>query len=84
MKKGTVVATIKTAHIIPPKLAPKQMNTNNNKPDREIPEKTHEQLEKLFPKLDLGGMKNWTEEQKDQTHQLFEEYHHLFALEDLE
>ena len=85
LKKGTVVATIKAANIIPPMFAAKPPcdNNNNNNKD-EIPEKTPARLEKLFSKLDLSGMESWDKEQKDKMKKVFEDYHHLFALEDLE
>ena len=50
----------------------------------QIPEKTPARIEKLFNKLDLSGMKGWSLSQKQQIKQVFENYHHLFALEDLE
>ena len=50
----------------------------------QIPEKTPARIEKLFNKLDLSGMKGWSLSQKQQMKQVFENYHHLFALEDLE
>ena len=85
LKKGTIVATIKAANIIPPMLAAKpQSDNNNNNIKDEIPEKTHARLEKLFSKLDLSGMEGWDKEQKDKLKKFFQDYHHLFALEDLE
>ena len=39
-----------------------------------------EDQKKLNSKLDLDGIENWTEEQKEQVKQLFHEYGHLFAL----
>ena len=85
LKKGTIVATIKAANIIPPMLAakPSSENKNNNSKD-EIPKKTPARLEKLFNKLDLSKMENWDQEQKNKIKKVFEDYHHLFALEDLE
>ena len=85
LKKGTVVATIKAANIIPPMLAAKPpSDSNNNNSKDEIPEKTPARLEKLFKKLDLSGMENWDQEQKNKMKKVFEDYHYLFALEDLE
>ena len=62
LKKGTIVATIKAANIIPPMLAAKLQSDNNNIKD-EIPEITPARLEKLFSKLDLSGMESWDKEQ---------------------
>ena len=82
LNKGTVVATVKAANIIPPMLAPKPPN-ENSKPE-EIPKKTPARLEKLFSKLDLSGMDDWSPIQKDSMRKVFEDYYHLFTLEDLE
>ena len=82
LNKGTVVATVKVANIIPPMLAPKPA-PENSKP-KKIPKKTPARLEKLFSKLDLSGMDDWSPTQKDSMRKVFEDYHHLFALEDLE
>ena len=59
LKKGTIVATIKAANIIPPMFAAKPQSNNNNNKTEEIPEKTPARLEKLSSKLDLSGMENW-------------------------
>ena len=82
LNKGTVVATVKVTNLIPPMLAPKPP-PGNSKPE-EIPKKTLARLEKLFSKLDLSGMDDWSHTQKDSMRNVFEDYHHLFALEDLE
>ena len=85
LKMGTIVATIKAANIIPPMLAAKPpSDSNNNNSKDEIPEKTPARLEKLFSKLDLTGMENWDQEQKNKMKKVLEDYHYLFALEDLE
>ena len=79
LKKGTVVATIRAANVIPPILAPR-----SDSKSVEIPKKTPARLEKLFSKLDLSGMSSWSESQQGEMCKVFEDYHHLFALEDLE
>ena len=83
LKKRTIVTTIKAANIIPPMLATKPQPNNNNNKKEEIPEKTPARLEKLFNKLDLSGMESWDQDQKDRMKKVFEDYHYLFALEDL-
>ena len=82
LKKGTVVAHVKPANLIPPMLAPK--NENNSAQGDEIPEKTPAQIQKLFSKLDLSGMASWPQEKQIEMRKVFEDYHYLFALEDLE
>ena len=43
-----------------------------------------ERLEKLFSKLDLSGVQSWSNQDRNDMTFLIEEYHHLFALDDLE
>ena len=82
LKKGTVVAHVKPANLIPPMLAPR--NENSNAKSEEMSEKTPERIQKLFSKLDLSGMANWPEERQKEMRKVFEDYHYLFALDDLE
>ena len=51
LKKGTVVASVKAANLIPPKLAPRYTNENNNN-NNEKPQLTPECTEKLFCKTE--------------------------------
>ena len=83
LRKGTIVATVKAGNKVPPMLAPKIHKEKESKKEQ-IPEKTPARIEKLFNKLDLSGMNGWSQSQKQQMKQVFEDYHHLFALEDLE
>ena len=48
------------------------------------PEATPERLNKLFSKLDLLGIDEWSEENQQAVHDLMVEYQHLFTLNDLE
>ena len=82
-KKGTIIATIKAANLVPPKLAPKYVNENNNN-NNEKPKLTSERTEKLFSKLDLKGSENWDPDTQTMLNQVFKDYHHIFALDDLE
>ena len=45
---------------------------------------TKEQLEKLFVKLDLNGIEDRTDENKEEVWKLIEEFSFLFALNDLD
>ena len=45
---------------------------------------TQERLDKLFGKLDLKGIEDWSEYDQNQVCELMKEYQHLFALDDLE
>ena len=83
IKKGTTVASIKAANLIPPKLAPKYVNENNNN-NKETQKLTPERVEKLFSKLDLEGAEKWSPEVQTKLNQVFKDYHHIFALDDLE
>ena len=83
IKKGTTVASIKAANLIPPKLAPKYINENNNN-NKETQKLTPGRAEKLFSKLDLEGAEKWSPEVQTKLNQVFKDYHHIFALDDLE
>ena len=48
------------------------------------PELTPSRLEQLFSKLDFSGIEEWPEDVQQQVVELFKEYHHIFALTDLE
>ena len=81
LNKGSVVAVVKAANVVPPMLAPKKEEGKDN---MQMLEKTPEQLDKLFSNLDLSGMQSWSVEQQREMREVFEDYHHLFALEDME
>ena len=58
-----------------------------NSRDHKLPpqaELTSDRLDKLFSKLDFSGMEEWPEDVQQQVVDLFKEYHHIFALSDLE
>ena len=83
LKKGTVIARIQAANLIPPKLAPRETNTNNNNDN--VPwEPTEERIQKLFSKLNLSGADQWEETDRLELKRIFTKYHHIFALEDIE
>ena len=83
IKKGTVIASVKAANLVPPKLAPKYTNENNSN-NNEKPQLTPERVKKLFSKLDLEGAKDWNPDIQARLNQVFKDYHHIFALDDLE
>ena len=83
LQKGTVVACVQAANLIPPKLAPRETNVNNNN-DNTSPEPSPERIEKLFSKLNLSGADEWEETDQLELKRIFTEYHHIFALEDIE
>ena len=78
LKNGMVVAKIMSANMIPPALAPK---INNEKDGLEPLSET---LTKLFDKLDLSDILDWTQKNQDDVYTLMKENQHLFALNDLE
>ena len=45
---------------------------------------TPEREQFLFSKIDLDGIKDWTDGLKSKTQELFKEYAHVFALENLD
>ena len=83
LQKGTVVACIQAANLIPPKLAPRVTNVNNNN-DKESQDPSPKRIEKLFSKLDLSGAEEWEETDRLKLKELFVKFHHIFALEDME
>ena len=48
------------------------------------PEPRPERLDKLFTKLDLSDIQNWSEDLQQEVYDIMVEYQHLFALNDLE
>ena len=83
LTKGTVIACVQAANLIPPKLAPRETNTNNNNDSTPL-EPTTERIEKLFSKLNLSGADQWEETDRLELKRIFAKYHHIFALEDTE
>ena len=81
--KGAVIAQVQPANIIPPKLAPRVTNVNNNN-DKDSQDPSPERIEKLFSKLDLSGAEEWEETDRLKLKELFVKFHHIFALEDME
>ena len=57
------------------------MNTEDHKLPPQ-PELTPDRLDKLFSKLDFSGMEEWPEDVQQEVVELFQEYHHIFALSD--
>ena len=105
LKKGTKVAHVTAANIVPPMLAPDpsidkseleyimQEHNKEDVPEYKImnsgenvakPKPMLERLDKLFTKLDLSGIQDWSEDLQQEVHGLMVEYQHLFALNDLE
>ena len=60
LSKGTVIAKVQAANLIPPKLAPRMTNTNNNNDNSSL-ESSPECIEKLFSKLNLSRADQWEE-----------------------
>ena len=83
IKKGTIIASVKAANLVPPKLAPRYTNENNNN-NNERPPLTPERIQKLFSKLNLEGAENWSPNIQMKLNKVFKDYHHIFALDDLE
>ena len=83
LNKGTVVAKVQAANMVPPKLAPRFTNVNTNNAYQSF-EPSPKHIEKLFSKLNLTGADHSSEEYRLKMRQLFIEHHHIFALDDLE
>ena len=61
LKKGTVIAKVQAANLIPLKLAPRFTNTNSNNANQSS-EPSPERIKKLFFKLNISGVDDWSEE----------------------
>ena len=61
-------------------------NSKDTEPEvpLEPPPLTPEREQLLFSKIDHGGIKDWTDDLKSKTRELFREYAHVFALESLD
>ena len=79
LKKGTKVTLIMSANVVPPALAPK-----TDKKDFKNMESLNQILNKLFDKLDLSNILDWTKDNQESARNLMAEYQHLFALSELE
>ena len=93
----TVIAKIAAANVVPPSYAPKgdssELNSKNMSTNRhnaesegplEAPPLTLEKEHLLFSKINLDGIKDWSDDLKYKTRELFKEYAHIFALESLD
>ena len=59
-------------------------STKTRNPKMEKPALTPERSNRLFSRLNLLGMEDWPDDIQHEAVELFKEYHHLFALSDLE
>ena len=82
IKKGTIIASVKAANLVPPKLAPRYTNENNNKNSKKL-QLMSECIERLFSKLNLEGADEWTPNVQAKMNKVFKDYNHIFALDDL-
>ena len=90
--KGQHIAQVSAANQVPNMLAPKYVVTKSdegkkNVMDRAFPTKSRrdpERITKLWEQLDITGSDSWTENQKIEIKQVFEEYSNVFALNPLE
>ena len=96
IQKGTVIATCQNGNIVPPKIACRQalQQVTETKPEstpsENIPKKqgfvepgtklSEERREELFKKIDLSGIQDWDPKLQEKAKLLFEEFHHIFAL----
>ena len=89
------MAKITAANLVPHSLAPNveiedgqhqnQDQENKNRcSTREIPKLTPEKEKLLFDKIDLSGADSWDPKLVEEAKQLFHEYAHIFALENLD
>ena len=94
IKAKTPVAQITAANVIPPMLAPKviiksntvgkQEETDASKGAQGATKLSPEKLEKLFSKLDLSGIADWSEQEQKEVKDLITEFGSIFALDDMD
>ena len=88
----TVIAKIAAANVVPHSYTPKgesnELNSKNMSANRHNAESegplealplTPEKEHLLFSKIDLDGIKDWNDDLKCKTRELFKEYAHIFA-----
>ena len=63
--------------MVPPALAPK-----TDEKDFKNMESLNQRLNKLFDKLDLSNILDWTKDNQESVRNLMTKYQHLFALSD--
>ena len=89
LKRGTSVAHVEASLVVLPldgflergdiyKKVTGDITKENQSKDS--PEKGNERMTKILEKLDLEGIKSWTEQQQCSVRKLLKEYQHLFAL----
>ena len=96
LRKGRVVATLMAANLVPNKLALRylskstgvhqadaEQNENGSADTRKTQDKD-EQVDRLFSKLDLGGIQDWMEKEQSEVKELLADYNDIFALNPME
>ena len=96
VKTKSVIAQVATANILPPMLTLKNPQKSDEQKDEKMKcldmnseaktevELTKEQLKKLFEKIYLSGIKDWSEEDQKDVEKLIKDFSFLFALNDLD
>ena len=90
--KGQQIAEVSAANQVPNMLAPKYVNSiandgKNTVTDSNFPGKASKdpnRIKKLWEQLDVTGSDSWTDNQKSEIKQVFEDYNDVFALNPLE
>ena len=85
LKKGTRVAHVEASQMVPPveKLQMKEnllRNVVTKSPGSDRVQEEDDRFFQILEKLDLEGIKSWTEQQQQSVRRLLREYQHLFAL----
>ena len=87
LRKGRVIAELAAANLIPNKVAPRFLKDNREMKlvkSGQLQVAKGKRIEKLMGKLDLSGMKTWTEECQEGARQTMTDFEDIFALEPLE
>ena len=68
-KKGTVIVTVCTANLVPPKLASKYVNKNNSNNQNQQPTQEH-----------IDKSEQWDIDTQNKLKQVFRYHHHIFCI----
>ena len=96
VKVKSIVAQVAAAIVDPSMLTPKNPQESEKHEDKRMKfpdmsseaqikvQLTKEQLEKLFDKLDLSGIEDWSKEDQEEVQKLIKDFGFLFVLNDLD
>ena len=82
IRKGDAIAEVAPANVVPAMLAPQPTDEVTAASGPKLTERERKRV--LLEKLDLKGLETWPENYQKQARDLLQEFHDIFALDDLE